>query len=115
MLFDICDYDTPTTTHACAGDVCQVCALTRNAPNTGVRKDSRWWTEAGRFLHTLAPGALFTADDLVDLIGLPDGNPNQVGACVRAWAAGDHIVHHGFTASTRASNHGRVLRMWRKA
>ena len=112
-LFDLTDYQEPT--HACAGDVCQVCAATRNAPNTGVKKDPRWWTEAGRFLHTLAPGALFTADDLVDLIGLPDGSPNQVGACVRAWAAGDHINAHGYTESKRPSNHGRVVRVWRKA
>jgi hypothetical protein len=111
-LFDLSDYQEPT--HACAGDVCQVCATTRNAPNTGVKKDPRWWTEAGQFLHNLSPGDTFTADDLVHWIGLPDGNPNQVGACVRAWAAADQIIHSGFKASKRPSNHGRVLRVWRK-
>lgn len=118
-LFDLVDYQTPA--HGCAGDVCQVCALTRDGKEAKTRgttrttKDARWWVEAGRFLKALAPGALFTADDLVQLIGLPDGSPNQVGACVRAWAAGDHIKAHGFEESTRKSNHGRVVRVWRKA
>ena len=118
-LFDLADYQTPT--HGCAGDSCQVCQLVRDgqqAKRLGTskpKKDARWWVEAGRFLNTLAPGALFTADDLVDVIGLPDGSPNQVGACVRAWAAGDHIVAHGYEESKRKSNHGRIVRVWKKA
>ena len=118
-LFDVVDYQTPT--HGCAGDVCQVCELARtpaDAKTLGTarpKKDNRWWTEAGRFINQLGVGALFTADDLVELIGLPDGSPNQVGACVRAWAAGDLILAHGFEESTRKSNHGRIVRVWRKA
>ena len=118
-LFDLVDYQTPA--HGCAGDVCQVCALTRDGQQAKTRgtartkKDARWWVEAGRFLNTLSPGALFTADDLVELIGLPDGSSNQVGACVRGWAAADLIKAHGYEESTRKSNHGRVVRVWRKA
>ena len=118
-LFDVVDYQTPT--HGCAGDVCQVCELARtpaDAKTLGTarpKKDNRWWTEAGRFINQLGVGALFTADDLVELIGLPDGSPNQVGACVRAWAAADLIVHHDYEDSRRKSNHGRIVRVWRKA
>lgn len=118
-LFDLVDYQTPV--HGCAGEVCQVCALARDgqqAKDRGIAratKDARWWVEAGRFLKALRPGALFTADDLVDLIGLPDGSPNQVGACVRSWAAADLIKPNGFEESKRKSNHGRVVRVWRKA
>jgi len=118
-LFDLTDYQEPT--HACAGDACQVCANARTpieAKNLGTsrpKRDPRWWAEAREFITQLSSGATFTADDLVALIGLPDGSPNQVGACVRSWAASDLTTPAGYVESTRKSNHGRVVRVWRKA
>ena len=117
--FDLLDYLPPA--HDCAGKTCTVCEITRNgieAKEVGTAKvvrDPRWWHEANEFINTLAPGARFTADDLVELIGLPDGSPNQVGACVRTWAAQDRILANGYEVSRRKSNHGRVVRLWRKA
>ena len=119
MSFDLLDFLPPA--HDCDEKTCQVCDLTRNGyeaklNGTGkVKRDPRWWHEANEFLDTLAAGALFTADDLVELIGLPDGSSNQVGACVRTWAAQDRTLPNGYETSRRHSNHGRVVRIWRKA
>ena len=125
MNFDLLDFPElqvpPQPTHACAGEHCQVCQNSRTpleAKTLGTgrpKRDPRWWDEARQFITQLGSGATFTADDLVALIGLPDGSSAQVGACVRAWAAGDQIVHNGYTTSTRKSNHGRVVRVWRKS
>ena len=118
-LFDLTDYEEPT--HACAGDACQVCQnarTPREAKNLGTSRptrDPRWWEEARQFITQLGSGATFTADDLVALIGLPDGSSNQVGACVRSWAASDLTTPAGYVESTRKSNHGRVVRVWRKS
>jgi len=118
-LFDMVDYQEPV--HACAGDACQVCQnarTPREAKNLGTSRptrDPQWWEAARQFITQLSSGATFTADDLVALIGLPDGSSAQVGACVRSWAAADLIVHQGYKDSRRKSNHGRVVRIWKKS
>lgn len=117
-LFDLVDYPATPAKHACAGDTCQVCALTRtsaaakNLGTTKPKKDPAWADEAARYLRALEPWDTFTADDLIREIGLPDGTPNQVGACIRAWAVEGRIQPSGYTAANRKSSHGRVLRVW---
>lgn len=118
-LFDVVDYPASPAPHACAGaDICQVCQLTRtgtqakNAGTQRVKRDEGWWAEAAQWINTQPLGVRFTADDLVESIGLPHGTGNQVGACVRAWAASDRITPVGYAEATRQSSHGRVLRIW---
>lgn len=118
MLFDLVDYPATPAPHACGGPYCQVCALTRTgaeAKDKGTKKVSRdegWWAEAAHWLNERDLYSTFTADDLVADIYLPEGSPNQVGACIRAWAASDRIRPSGYKAANRKSSHGRVLRVW---
>jgi hypothetical protein len=120
-LFDAVDYPATPAPHACSGDVCQVCQLTRTsaaAKTLGTLKPKRdhgWWAEATRWLDRQPLGLRFTADDLVDAIGLPHGTSNQVGAAIRTWAVQDLIDPVGYTEATRHSSHGRVLRIWQVA
>ena len=55
---------------------------------------------------------MFTADDLVDAIGLPVGSSNQVGAFFHWLSKACIITFHGYTTSKRKSNHGRLIREW---
>lgn len=120
-LFDAVDYPASPAPHACAGHVCQVCELTRTssaAKDLGTsrpKRDHAWWTEAARWLDRQPIGLEFTADDLVESVGLPHGSPNQVGAIVRTWAVSDLIAPVGYTEAKRHTSHGRVLRIWRVA
>lgn len=120
-LFDAVDYPASPAPHACAGSACQVCELTRTSADakhlgtTRTRRDPAWWAEATRWLDRQPVGLTFTADDLTQAVGLPDGSSNQVGAIVRTWAVQDLIEPIGYTESTRLSNHGRVLRIWQVA
>ena len=120
-LFDAVDYPATPAPHACSGDVCQVCQLTRTsaaAKTLGTLKPKRdhgWWAEATRWLDRQLVGVRFTADDLVDAVGLPHGTSNQVGAIIRTWAVQDLIDPVGYTEATRHSSHGRVLRIWQVA
>ena len=78
-----------------------------------------WKDKAEEWVSFLEPGDTFTADSLVGNIGLPtyeDGRPNNngVGACISGMAKRKLIVAAGYTTSDRATNHARVLRIWRK-
>lgn len=76
-----------------------------------------WPQRAEAYLEQLGPGSTFTADDLVEALGLPtgeDGTPNNngVGATLSALAKRRLIRRVGYTNSRRVSNHSRVLRLW---
>jgi hypothetical protein len=120
-LFEPVDYPASPAPHACAGYVCQVCELTRTssaAKELGTskpRRDHGWWAEATRWIDRQPVGLRFTADDLIDAIGLPHGSPNQVGAIIRTWAVQDITEPVGYAEATRQSSHGRVLRIWQVA
>lgn len=115
-LFDLIDYPEQPI-HGCAGPSCQVCA-TRNgtaAKKHGtkiVKRDEEWWQRANGWFHMLDPRTQFTADDLVEAVGLPVGSPNQVGACVRTWAARDLTKPVGVREARRKESHGRLVRIW---
>lgn len=117
-LFDLADYPASPAPHACGGPHCQVCNLTRTsgeakaAGTKKVNRDDGWWAEAHAWLELQPLGLTFTADDLVDAIGLPHGSTNQVGAIIRAWAVQDQINPVGYAEARRQSSHGRVLRIW---
>lgn len=118
MLFDLVDYPATPAPHACGGPYCRVCELTRTGEQAkdkgtkAVSKDPAWWHEAAQWLNTQPLGITFTADDLTNAIGLPHGTGNQVGACIRSWAAADRITPAGYETAARKSSHGRVLRVW---
>jgi len=114
-LFDL-ETERPKT-HACTGRECHFCSWldghqAKQAGTTAANIDPRWAIEAGQWRRTMVEGDLFTADDLIDAIGLPDGHPNQIGALFALWHKAGTIRPRGTTASTRASNHARALRVW---
>lgn len=117
-LFEPVDYPASPAPHACSGASCQVCELTRTsaeAKNLGTSKpkrDPQWWHAAAQWIETQPLGRQFTADDLVEAIGLPHGSGNQVGAQIRTWAVQDRTEPIGYVEATRQSSHGRVLRVW---
>lgn len=74
-----------------------------------------WSDMAERWL--LARSQSFTADDLVDAIGLPRGLPganqnNAVGALIQAWSRRGAIHATGTRTAKRPESHGRLLRVW---
>jgi hypothetical protein len=102
-------------------DPCVFCA-TRDghaARDAGIKatakRDLEWWNRAERWIDTLGTDhcTTFTADDLVDAIGLPDGSSNAVGAFLSTQRRFGIIEPVGFTEATRPSSHARVLRVWR--
>ena len=59
----------------------------------------------------------FTADDLVNLVGLPRGvevvnGNNAIGALFRKLSNQNVIRPIGWAKSARADNHGRQVRIW---
>lgn len=74
-----------------------------------------WTEQAERWL--LSRSSPFTADDLVDTVGLPRGSagPNQnnaVGALVKSWSRRGLIHPIGYKTARRVKSHGRTLRVW---
>lgn len=77
-----------------------------------VHRDLPWWREADLWLELQPIGSLFTADDLVSCVGMPQGHANQIGARIRGWARQRAIAPHGYTQATRKESHARVVRVW---
>jgi len=77
-----------------------------------------WKRTADRWLATVEPGAEFTADDLVESIGLPDqgvARNNVVGAWFSGQARLGRIVFAGRLAkSARVIGHRNLQRVWRR-
>jgi hypothetical protein len=104
------------TTHACTGPSCSFCEwLDGRAAKTkavkAVNFDPRWLHEATEWRSTMV-GREITADALIDVIGLPDGHPNQIGALFSKWAQSGFIRLVGVERSHRDSNHARQIRVW---
>ena len=123
-LFDLGDYEQPppkAPVHACAGAYCRVCASSSSGSEAkrrgtaAVKRDEAWWADAALFLDGLDRQEIFTVDDLRESIGEPQGSGNQFGSVIRGWAAADKIIHHGYRPSRIKSNHGHMVRVWRKA
>jgi len=77
-----------------------------------------WKQKALDWMSYLESGDTFTADSLVQAIGLPtyeDERPNNngVGGFFSQLAKSKVIVPVGYTTSERVTNHNRVLRIWR--
>lgn len=78
---------------------------------------ARWKEQAEWWLEQQEPGFIFTADDLVADIGLPDhgaARNNVVGAWINAQARHRKIEFSGeLRKSRREAGHGNLQRVWR--
>jgi hypothetical protein len=77
-----------------------------------------WKAKAKRWLDKHRKGYRFTADELVDGIGLPDEGVNRnnvVGAVMRSWSCRGWIIKTGYyKPSTRKRRHASVQCVWEK-
>jgi hypothetical protein len=116
-LFDqIGDIQLDRPSHNCTGQLCTYCErFEREDTQVLAEIDPQWRMQATIFRKSLAIGGLFSADVLIDAIGKPLGHPNQIGALFRSWNSQGLIQSEGnFVVSTRESNNGRVIRVWRR-
>ena len=116
-LFDqIGDIQLDRPGHNCTGQLCTHCErFDREDTQVLAEIDPQWRMQATIFRKSLAIGQLFSADVLIDAIGKPLGHPNQIGALFRSWNSQGLIQSEGnFVVSTRESNNGRVIRVWRR-
>ena len=105
--------------HKCPGPWCRYCETrtgteAKKAAIKAVRDatDDEWDRRAQQWIIEVGRGQTFTADDLVEAIGLPVGSSNQIGAFFH-WLSMAYIIkYHGYATSKRASNHGRLIREW---
>lgn len=67
------------------------------------------WRELVRLART---GREFSADDLIDEVGLPD-SPGTCGATIGAARRAGLIRAVGYTTSRRVTRHGGVQRLWK--
>jgi len=116
-LFDtIGDIRLDRPHHSCTGALCTYCErFDRQDVEVLAEIDPAWRMQATIFRKSLAIGGLFSADLLIEAIGKPLGHPNQIGALFRAWASQGMIESQGdYVTSTRESNNGRTIRVWRR-
>lgn len=89
------------------------CSATEILADTWSNADDWTRDSVSRAIAFLAAsGRPFTTDDLRDL-GADADHPNRWGAGVKAAVTAGTIECVGFTASTRPSRHGGILRVWR--
>lgn len=116
-LFDtIGDIRVDLPSHHCTGLLCTYCER-NDREDAGLLADidPNWRIQATIYRKTVAIGGLLTADDLVHNIGKPAGHPNQIGALFRSWAVSGLIKSQGdYVTSSRESNNGRSIRLWRR-
>lgn len=74
--------------------------------------ETEWRTKAAEALTALAKtGVAFTADNVVDVAGMPPV-PNMLGGLFIGASRRGEIVPVGYAQGTRAASHARVQRMW---
>ena len=78
------------------------------------------WTDAATLylINSVCDGLEISADDLINAVGLPSGETvsngnNAVGALFHKWSHCGFIVEAGRVRSSRASNCGREIRVWK--
>ena len=116
-LFDtIGDIRVDRPFHHCTGSACTYCERQdREDAKELAEIDPKWRMMATAWLKTIDIGGLLNADLLIADIGKPDGHPNQIGALFRAWAAVGRIKSQGnYVTSSRESNNGRSIRVWKR-
>ena len=116
LFDDIGDIRLDRPHHSCTGLLCTYCErFDREDTQLLANIDPQWRILATIYRKTIAIGGLLTADDLIFEIGKPAGHPNQIGALFRAWASQGMIESQGnYITSTRESNNGRTIKVWRR-
>ena len=93
-------------------------ALANNGTIATLMANNTWSERAETWFDSVLVGDLFTAEDLVKAVGLP--NPelpkanNAVGAKIRKWSHGEFIAPIGYTKSGRSVSHARVIVIWER-
>ena len=102
--------------HHCSGSACTYCERQDREDEQALAEiDPKWRMMATAWLKTVDIGGLLNADLLIADIGKPLGHPNQIGALFRAWAAAGRIKSQGnYVTSSRESNNGRSIRVWKR-
>jgi len=75
-----------------------------------------WSANADNWFARLPRGYEYTADDLVEAIGLPTetGKNGAVGAKIKWWKSKRQAVGLGYTTTSRTSSHARPIMLWEK-
>ena len=103
------------------GETCIFCATTNSGVEAGkagaalalLATDKEWATKAYDWVVEMArSGVVFTTDDLIEAVGMPEGHSKAVGAIVRSASVRGIIQSVGATPTTRKSSHGRLIRQW---
>lgn len=116
-LFDkIGDVRVDLPFHHCTGLACTYCARQDLKDTQDLAEvDPVWRMAATTWLKDIDIGGLLNADLLIADIGKPLGHPNSIGALFRAWSAAGRIQDQGnYVTSSRESNNGRSIRVWKR-
>ena len=77
-----------------------------------------WSERADTWFESIPSGSIFTSEDLISAVGLPQtaeyplNRNNAVGAKMRSWAGQTEEV--GFRKTTRVTSHSRRIIVWSK-
>jgi hypothetical protein len=102
-------------------ETCLFCLTNTNGHEAGkaasslawLSADPAWSAEAWEWIVAKAEaGEMFTADDLVASVGVPENHPNAIGGIVRRASTKGIIQSVGVTQATRKESHGRLVRQW---
>ena len=102
-------------------ETCAFCATSPNGVEAGkagaalahLAADPEWVAKAWKWIvDQAATGAIFTTDDLIAAVGMPETHTKAVGAVVRSASVKGIIQTVGVTPTTRKSSHGRLIRQW---
>lgn len=92
--------------------------LANNGTMATLIANNTWSERADKWFDEVMVGELFTAEDLVRVVGLP--NPelpkanNAIGAKIRSWSHAEYIVPAGYTKSGRSVSHARIIVIWER-
>jgi len=117
----MCLHGEPKGPHYCALCRRQIADKAQDLMDKALTAKELWTVQAELAIKQLAHHrAEFSADDLIELVGLPAGTEivngnNAVGALFRKFSRQGFIKHRGWVASSRPDNHGRQIRTWVRA
>lgn len=117
----MCVHGEPRGPKYCALCRRQIEAKTDALMDKALTAKELWTLQAELAIKQLANHrAEFSADDLIELVGLPAGveivnGNNAVGALFRKFSRQGLIKQRGWVASSRPDNHGRQIRTWVRA
>lgn len=92
--------------------------LANNGTMAALIAQNTWSMRAEEWFDAILVSELFTAEDLVRAVGLPNPNlpkaNNAIGAKIRSWSHAGYIAPAGYTKSGRSTSHARVIAIWER-